>query len=309
MKNVVKVVLFVFIFIVVYIAFSYLSLPKNNLFKYGLYNTSMYEILGEKKETIDTIIIGDSLVYSSVSPMDIYGEYGYTVFDCSEPAQLLSDGYNYYKIAVDSQKPKVVFIEANMLFRDSAKKPWYNKPLKIIKNSLPLITYHSNWKKLFINKKNIGAWTNTGKGYKKNTSIKSSTNHEYMIDSDAKQKIPKANYYYIEQIIKDSEEKNIKLIFIGLPSQKSWNMKKHNKMIEMSNKYNITYINLNDNKDIDIDWTTDTKDKGDHLNDNGAKKVSKYLGEYLSSMGILEDHREDIKYQEWNQAYKYYKAN
>ena len=117
MKNVLKIIIFIANFVMIYIILSYFFLPKINLYKYGMYNTSLYEILGEKKNTIDTIVLGDSLVYSSVSPMEIYNEYGYTVFDCAEPAQILSDTYEYFKIAMDSQNPKVVIIEPNIFFR------------------------------------------------------------------------------------------------------------------------------------------------------------------------------------------------
>ena len=33
--------------------------------------------------------------------------------------------------------------------------------------------------------------------------------------------------------------------------------------------------------DIDFDWINDTRDGGNHLNDFGAQKVTRYLGEYL----------------------------
>lgn len=121
--------------------------------------------------------------------------------------------------------------------------------------------------------------------------------------------IPKSNYYYIEKIIDDAKKNNIKLIFIGLPSQKSWNYKKHNTMVELSKKYNLTYLNLNLDSNLNIDWETDTKDNGEHLNYAGAKKVSKFLGDYLSKLEILVDHRQEIEYNNWNETYKYYSQN
>ena len=63
MKNLLKGTLFISIFIFLYYGFSYLLLPKENIKNFGLIKTAQYEILGEKKNSIDAIVIGDSLVY------------------------------------------------------------------------------------------------------------------------------------------------------------------------------------------------------------------------------------------------------
>ena len=70
------------------------------------------------------------------------------------------------------------------------------------------------------------------------------------------------------------------------------------------------------------DWSINTspmgfKDSGDIITSfmgaistfsgsvyTGAKKVSKYLGNYLHELGILEDHRNDSKYSDWDKAYE-----
>ena len=315
MKNVLKIIIFIANFVIIYIIFSYFFLPKINLYKYGMYNTSLYEILKKKKNTIDTIVLGDSLVYSSVSPMEIYNEYGYTVFDCAEPAQILSDTYEYFKIAMDSQNPKVVIIEPNIFFRDANKKPWYNRPLKIIKNALPLVKYHNNWKKILFKTGKVNNWTNITKGYKKNKKIKASINFDYMnknlkndpyIEDKDYATIPVNNYEYINKIVDYCKERNIKIVLISFPSQRSWNYEKHKVIKKISKEYNLEYKNLNFENEIKIDWKKETKDRGEHLNDQGAKKVSKYVGNYLKEINIVPNHKNEKGYEEWDKASKYY---
>lgn len=301
MKNLLKSILFVTILIIMYFFFSYLFLPKDNIKKFGLYKTSLYEVLGEKPNTVDVVAIGDSLVYSSICPMEIYGNYGYTVFDCAEPAQIMPDAYEYYKIALESQKPKVAFIESNILFRDANKNPWYNESLKVLKNSIPLILNHNNWKKMIFSDFGL---VSEEKGYRSNKDVRPSENKDYMKASNKTKTIPEANIDYLKKIIKLSKEHNVKLVFVGLPSQKSWSYEKHKKMEEVSKEFGLEYINLNGNEDLKIDWTKDTKDRGDHLNFYGAKKVSKFIGEYLKNTDLLEDHREDPKYSELNELYQ-----
>ena len=119
---------------------------KENIKEFGLIKTSEYEILGEAKNSVDAIIVGDSLVYSSVIPMEIYGKYGYTVFDCAEAAFILPDAYDYYKVAMESQKPKVAILGGNMFFRNTRKRKWYVKYERALKKAMPLLNYHNNWK-------------------------------------------------------------------------------------------------------------------------------------------------------------------
>ena len=69
----------------------------------------------------------------------------------------------------------------------------------------------------------------------------------------------------------------------------------------------VPYVDLNlMAKDLGMNWETDTMDGGDHLNINGAKKVTAYLGAYLKRNYALTDFRENRMYQYWNRDWKKY---
>ena len=57
--------------------------------------------------------------------MIIWNNYGYTVFDLASAAQVINDSYKDLEYAVDTQNPKVVIFEADVLFRNPKKVPWY----------------------------------------------------------------------------------------------------------------------------------------------------------------------------------------
>ena len=81
---------------------------------------------------------------------------------------------------------------------------------------------------------------------------------------------------------------------------KNWWTAKHNTVQDLADELNSDYIDTNVIGEIDINWITDTKDKGDHVNYYGAKNVSHYVGNYLKNKG-LEYHRGDPDYANWDE--------
>ncbi len=311
MKNFFKATIFLIILFLIVEGFSFLFLPGNNAKKYGINKIATYDILEEAENSIDVVALGDSLVYSSLSPMEIWNNFGYTVFDCASAAQIISDTYKLLEVSIESQHPKIVLMEANVLFRDPAKKKPKSKIDQLgetVKSYLPIIKYHDNWKK-YISFGPKSNWTNIYKGYKFITKVKSSKNKQYMSNSKDAREIPKVNLEDFDKIVKLCEKNDIKLVLVSFPTQTTWSTKKHNAINKLVDQYGFEFLDLN-LVDLGINWETDTKDAGNHLNYKGAIKVSKYIGNYLESTDLIEDHRNDKNYKLWELAYKrYYKKH
>lgn len=306
MKNLLKAFIFTGILVVLVIISELILISGIDIRKHGIFKSANYELLGEKKDTIDVIFLGDSLIYSSISPMEIWNNYGYTTFDCAEAAQIIPDAYSYLKFAIENQHPKIIMMEANVMFRNPSKRKMGERIAIFFKQFVPITKYHDNWKKYIDGSKK--KWVNPNKGYKYITLTESSKNKNYMIYSNKYHEIPKQNLPYIKKIIDLCEENDVKLVLVSLPTQNSWHYRKHNTTEKVAKENNLEFIDLN-LVDLNINWETDTKDNGAHLNYLGAKKVSDYIGNYLHSTKLITDHRNDSDYKSWYRAYKKYEKN
>ena len=78
-------------------------------------------------------------------------------------------------------------------------------------------------------------------------------------------------------------------------------------MALLAEECGVDYLDANyDREAIQFDWYNDTFDGGDHLNLFGARKMTKYLGDYMKQECDLTDHRDDPKYRSWHEQLKEY---
>ena len=292
---------------VLLIGLSFVFMPKNNMSEFGMEEVSANGILGEKENTIDVLVLGDSESYSSISPMEIWKETGYTSYVCGTSAQHLNYTVTMLHRAFEKQAPKVVILETNAIYREVTK----SSALKAkITNYFSVFQYHDRWKSLgwhdFIGKTNF-TWTDDYKGYRYNSSIAPSTKKDYMKETDAIAEIPELNVKYVEKIKAYCDENGAKLLLLSTPSTVNWNYARHNGIQNLADEIDCEYIDLNIMNDkVQIDWNKDTRDKGDHLNHSGAVKVTRYISEFLSETELLTDHRPDAEYAKWNNSLKNY---
>ncbi len=309
MKNVFKSIMFMIILFFLIIIITYFLLPRDSVRKYGIIKTSVYEILGEKEDSIDAVVIGDSLIYSGISPMEIWHNFGITVFDLAKSAELISSSYKNFEMAIKSQHPKLIFFEGNVLYRESKNKPWFYVWEELYKTYFPITKYHNNWKKyLFTNLNDSMNYSkiNIYKGFKYITKSKPGKKLDYMKEKE-KIEVPKENQEYFHKIYELCQKNNVKLVLISTPNMKSWNYGKYLGTKDLALKYNLEYIDLNINNPLNIDWKTESRDAGSHLNYKGALKLSQFIGKYLKETNLFTDKREDSNYASWNEAYDIYK--
>lgn len=282
---------------------SYLLVPRNNTTAAGMEATSANGILGEKENSIDILVLGDSESYFSISPLQLWKEKGYTAYVCGTAGQHLTYSNTMLHRAFQKQKPKIVILETLAIYR---KMSLSNVGLAEIARYFPVFEYHNRWKSYDLKGFKSGVkynLTEDYKGYFYSDQVAPAHNLEYMTPTEESAKIAKTNRYFIQKIKDFCDENGAELILLSTPSTQNWNYKSHNGIALLASELNCKYIDLNlMNDTVGIDWSLDTRDGGDHLNSSGANKVTHYLTEYLSGRGILSDHRGDKNYAHWDEC-------
>lgn len=299
-KNFIKVIGF---WLGLFVILEGLSLAFNrdkNIYDINSVKCKEAEINAEADNSIEVIFCGDSECYSTFCPLQMYQEYGFTSYVCATSAQRLCDTYAILENTFKTQSPKVVVLETNCLYRNSASDN-EDSVMRFLSKHMPVFAYHSDWK-------NFGGgffeqgMRMTGrdfKGFVLRKSVIPYTGGAYMNKTDSVEKFSNDTYEYLDKIFKLCQENNVKLMLVSVPSPKNWSYEKHNAVTEWTQKYDVAYMDLNLENNIDIDWLTDTKDGGDHLNFVGAKKATHFMGAYLFDKYTLSDRRKNPEYKAW----------
>lgn len=308
-KRILAFFLFAVFLMAILLAASFVFMPKNNMSEFGMEEAQANGILGEKENTIDVLVLGDSESYSAITPMQIWKDAGYTAYVCGTSAQSLNYTSVLLRRAFEKQQPKVVILETNAIYRKISSNQAVGTELA---NYFSVFQYHNRWKSLglhdFTGKAKF-TWTDDYKGYRYRTKVDPARQKEYMKPTDKVAEIPALNIQYVREMKQFCDENGSRLVLVSTPSTVNWNFQRHNGIQKLANDIGCEYMDLNLMNDrIQIDWSKDTRDKGDHLNHFGAVKVSRFLSEYLKETGLLTDHREDPAYAKWNDSLKKYET-
>ncbi len=288
------------------IVISVFVTPKKEVYNVSAFEQKVTDLSAEKNNTIDLVFLGDSEVYSAYSPLQMYHENGFTSYVCATSAQRLCDTYAMVREIFKTQNPDIVVLETNCFFRyGGLNEKTGDTVMDGILKYIPAMKYHTRIKYLFepATDKNEASM----KGFRYRTDIKPYHGGTWMQKTEIAEEIRTENMNYFEKIYDYIAEHGSRLVFVTTPSPDCHNYMKHNAIKKISEKYNIDYIDLNlVAEEIGIDWKNETRDGGNHLNYNGAKKVSEYFGKKLSETYGLPDHREDPEYEDWSFEFKKY---
>ena len=284
---------------------SILMTPKNAVYNAVGVDNKTKDLRKEKEQSIDLVFFGDSESYSAFNPLQMFSEQGYASYVCGTSLQRLCDTYVLLEEVYSSQSPKVVVLETNCLFRFSgAEQDDNDKVMNMFSKVIPVLKYHNRWKTYIPLKVIANVDKNEGllKGFRYRTGCEPYKGGQWMKETDKTAKTGANTEEYLVKIKEYVESKGATLLLVSSPSPDNWTYAKHNAVKKISEELQLEFLDMNLLQDeLGIDWETDTKDGGNHLNFMGAKKVSSYLAEYLSEKFSLPDHRDDSDYDNWKE--------
>lgn len=284
--------------------------------------------------TLNTLMVGSSVSAAAVDPMQLYKDYGISTYNMSLMTEPTMGSYYWMLEMLKNQKPKVVIMEIKTVGRKSNKEEkkarksydymrWGENKIHYAKDTLrvyksakkwdylfPMSMYHNRWSELESDDWDFafGNYKANARGFCFLNKRCSDTNPEKAdykgieIDSNKKSSYTfnKVNKKYLDKIIDKCAKEKIKLVMIKTPDT-AWKTASYNYINQIAKEHKgVEYIDFNEPsimESIGFDYGEDAEDAV-HINIKGAKKVTKYLGEYISKKYKMDDARKNKRIKE-----------
>lgn len=329
-KNNIKI--FVSVFISLFLIF-FISSKINHVLK-DSGSEKKYKPFFECKTDIDVMFFGSSHILTGIYPMQLWKEFGITSYNFGNSGSKIKPSYETMTVATEYKKPKVCILDvyyANYPEGDEDSKKYYHiifddfpfslkkirAAKKVCKDNeddfyeylIPFSVYHRRWNEKSIDWKNLFFDIEANKEMGASTKVLLSPQKEFKpIPKDETLRKETINLEYIRKFVEYCRENQMIPILINVPwPANEEDQKGANSVYKIAEEMNVEYINFmyEDFFDVDIDCC-ENSDVNSHLNPSGAKKITDYLGNLLTEIGI-ENHSNDKNYSEWNKYHEEYK--
>ena len=286
----------------------------------------------ENDTEYDVLFFGTSHVINGIFPMQLWADYGITSYNFGGHANSIATSYWEMVNACKYHKPKVAVLDvlgANSdgpsmdvsyahismdafpisLDKITAAKDIFADNVQSSKEIItPIRVYHNRWTELSgeMIKAGFGIYDTTKEMGAESRIAVAVPNEMELIEQDETMQKDTVALEYIKKFIDFCRAEGIDPVLINIPYPASEDAQRAaNSAIKLGKDNNVQSINFQYEDIVDLD--IDCYDPGSHLNPSGARKVTDYLGEFLSDTYNLHDKREDSDYQNWNDYYDNYR--
>lgn len=288
------------------------------------------------RETLehDVLFVGDCEVFSNISPITLYTEYGIASYIRGSAQQLVWQSYSLLEDALRTETPKVVVFNVLALKYGEPQSEAYNRMTldgmrwgrakreaieasktqgeQTITYLFPLLRFHARWSEL------------TGEDVRCLFRKEPVSHNGYLLRADVRPvtqtptpaplsetSLPASSMEWLEKMNDLCEKNGIAFVLMKSPSlEPYWYAEWDEQIKRFAESHGIWYTNMiSENDAIGIDFSTDTCDMGQHLNVFGAEKLSHWFGRELTQRVLLPDRREDVRYAAvWEKKIERYTA-
>lgn len=327
-KPFIKIVSFLLVLAVVLEALSLTVFSKGAAANYANKYSNAYSYLNEPDNSIEIAGIGNSNFYSAFIPSKLWEQNGYTSTLVCAPRQSIENSYKHLQKLYETQSPKLVIVETDMFYRDlpdrdntinaadeeSALDTFFDVADQevfgdIMTSRFAVFTFHDRWKRLFKGEKDSPNDPNSH-GYHLSVKTKQFELTDYMKESTEQEKMKTADLDALNKFVKLCGEKGSQVMFLSVPSPSNWSRGRHNYVEALAKQYGVPFVDYNLLwKETGLDALGDFRDKGMHLNYDGAEKITLHLAKYLKANYQLDDLRENPEYGYWDESAKRFNSD
>lgn len=328
-KQIIKTAVFISIFLWLLVTITYVIRMNGDV------KDRFAGFYAEPDNSISAVIIGSSPVYPCYATPKLWEDTGIPCYLISSNMQRPTAGLYLVREVLKSQRPDLFIFEmrmytgheadmtANMAHTrevtDNMRYSW-NRVLAI--NALvpdmserytyyfDIFKYHSNWKTMILPSQIRDfdySYPDDLKGYVTEDKVGPSAAHD-VTGISGSLPIEDIQDKALDDIINELKANDAKALFIVTPYLLTdEDQQKYNYISNKVNDAGYNFLNMNEYYDeIGIDFATDFTDYGNHVNAQGGRKVTEFLGKYLQSGYDLEDMRGNKAYSSWDAAAKLY---
>lgn len=280
-----------------------------------------YAVYKADPGSYDVLLFGSSHMINSCAPLQMREEYGIKAYNLGNQSNYLPTTYWMMRCALKKANPKLIVLDCYYSGEDAkisensyslgvhgsfdevplsltkilAARDLYNDPyVDSLRESgeleetekrtplgmlVPFSVYHYKWSSIdgeFFKKTEC----NDKLGYSASGKV-TPINKPELIPGDPVFREMPVGFEYLDKIRQYCEKNDIELLLTYFPfDANEQRQMEGNTMEKYAKEHNINCINFL-KTDI-VDYETDFADDS-HLNKNGAKKITKYMGEYISS--------------------------
>ncbi len=284
----------------------------------------------EKKNSLDVLFLGSSHMLNGVSPMELWAEYGMASCNLSENGQLLPVTYYVLMDALDRQNPKLVVLDVYKVVQDTLFDtksylhtsidcmPMGPAKLQAVYDLLPpgermeflfdIVLYHDRWKELGGIERDER--DPDFKGYSPLYGTESHEGFQILPESETAPP-PEVAVEYLRKIVELCRDRGVELLLVATPfttpvSDGMDRQRRLNAVSELAEEWNVPFINMMYRLDeVEFDLSADLADTY-HANVSGMRKITGFLGEFITERYDIPDRRGDEKYAKWDETYERY---
>ena len=298
------------------------------------YGHVKYEQFFNEDTDYDVMFFGASHTQNGIYPMQLWKDFGITSYNMGGPNCSLPTSYYMLKMAIKYHKPKIAVLDVilsdkNDIIWDYSLAHHYMDAFPLTEEKIeavnvlfpdtkaklemlfPYYVYHAGWKDIDGEalKKAFSQehWPTFGAEYE---SLISSVDAvpEFVSQDSGNDGIETTGHEYIRKFVELCRENDIQPMLMFLPAGvDEAEQRAANEVYRIAGEMAVPYVNLIYEEGL-INYFTDYTDGGGHLNPSGARKVTAWIGNYLTSNSEVIDHRNDGKYSVlWNETYGKYR--